>query len=724
MAFLKQNTCPSLVVQLLQMLEQGRKEVDKPLKDSFEETPTVPDVVFKMFLLCQQQARLEVEALRKENKLLKQDTAKLSSEVESLRHNLQLTTHALNDVLTVSERHTGLTETARLQRERELARARAQDFLATRSGTSRPSLLVTVESPYSQHSTGDEAPVIHPKAPAPVPMSLRLDATSSSSEYPYDTTDGSASEAQSEASVENHPPRADAPSASSCHESAEPSYSSLASAPLLLSNKKSNTNPAMSFGPPYSLHDVQTRDIPSGTTARKPYLNAEHHSTDPRTGWRSDVRVPASSSRRNAGISQLEMRKGSLLPPMDRDQEGRKHAGDHYPLCDVQTRDISLGTTVRKPCMNAEHHSTDPRTGWHSDVHAPATSSRGNAEISQLEMHKGSLLPPMHTEQVGRRHADVHHWQNVQTRDVSPGRADNGPYLNAEHHSTDPRTGWHSDVHATAFSSRRNTDISQLEMHKGSLLPPRHRETGGSRHPIDHELHHLDSEGPPSYSNRHVLEHFPRLKLLDSLAKDMEPFNPASPNYHVEDYLKEIERSLSDLPYATEQEKVKLIWKTTSRSVHTFIESQPFSIRDSYTQLCKALAEEYSPFFDEASAFMSAINIKHKRSEHPRDYFNRLKQTFFQGRNGPGLTEDRTFKSLFLHNLHPCVRTHVTLLACQGDLSMREIRKTTQTVWETVVQPSMPGGDSKGLQDPPYALPLKGDVPGIISAHSSAFSMQ
>ena len=176
------------------------------------------------------------------------------------------------------------------------------------------------------------------------------------------------------------------------------------------------------------------------------------------------------------------------------------------------------------------------------------------------------------------------------------------------------------------------------------------------------------------------------MKQLDALAKDIELFDPEKQDHNVKDYLRKIAHSLSDLPCATQREKIKLIWKITSRSIHGFIESQPSSIRDSYSRLCRALMDEYSPFADETSATISAIQIKHRRNEHPREFYYRLRHAFFQGRNGPGLVEDRAFKSLCLHNLHPCVRTHVTLMTWKDNPSMRDIRRMVQMAWETVVR--------------------------------------
>ena len=177
----------------------------------------------------------------------------------------------------------------------------------------------------------------------------------------------------------------------------------------------------------------------------------------------------------------------------------------------------------------------------------------------------------------------------------------------------------------------------------------------------------------------------PRLEELEFIAKDMEHFDPDNCDQNIEDYFRELDNNLIDLPHATQREKAKLLWKTSSKAVHKFIQSQPPSVRDDYKELRQVLIEEFSSPADEITSMVAALQIKHSRCEHPRDYYKRLRHAYFQGKNAPGLEENSTFKSLFLRNLHPCVRTHVVLRTHQGNPSMHEIRKMTQVAWETAV---------------------------------------
>ena len=266
------------------------------------------------------------------------------------------------------------------------------------------------------------------------------------------------------------------------------------------------------------------------------------------------------------------------------------------------------------------------------------------------------------------------------------------------------------EVHITTYPSKGGTErphdltallpVNQEREERSSVLASRpEREC---RAKCEAQAHVKGSSVSPSlYKQTQKTSDRLRLKELDLLARDIEPFDPDHQDHNIENYLCEIEQNLADLPSATDWEKIRLIWKTSSRSVHRFIESQPSKIRDCYFQICKALAEEYSTFADETT--ITAIQVKQNRSEHPREYYRRLRHAFFQGKNRSGLEEDPAFKSLYLHNLHPCVRTQVTLMTQQDDPSMREIRNMTQIAWEIVYS-------SKGESRTSHLKPTGSDV--------------
>ncbi|XP_070398221.1 uncharacterized protein [Nothobranchius furzeri] len=196
-----------------------------------------------------------------------------------------------------------------------------------------------------------------------------------------------------------------------------------------------------------------------------------------------------------------------------------------------------------------------------------------------------------------------------------------------------------------------------------------------------------------------------RVRQIESLAKDIERFDPNTNESNVDDYLREIERCLLDLPAPSSREKLKLIWKTTSRTVHGFMETLPPDIRDRYSSLCRALRDEYATYADSASATMGAFSIKHGRNEPPREYYRRLKSAYFQGRNGPGLEEDPAFRSLFIHNLHECVRSEVSMYCRIKKLTTQEIRRYAQQAWEAGGKPQKPDAHHRVMHLAPDAEP-------------------
>ncbi|XP_042276339.1 uncharacterized protein LOC121903408 [Thunnus maccoyii] len=189
-----------------------------------------------------------------------------------------------------------------------------------------------------------------------------------------------------------------------------------------------------------------------------------------------------------------------------------------------------------------------------------------------------------------------------------------------------------------------------------------------------------DGPPPPTYSLR--------TRQIESLTRDVEQFDPRNHESNIDDYLRETERCLVDLPYASPREKLKLVWKTTAREVHVFMETLPAETRDWYPALCRALQEEYSLYTDEASATLSALTITQRKHEPPREYYRRLRAAYFQGRNAPGLEEEQAFRSLFLHNLHESIRYDVTMHCRTGNYTTQEIRRYSQMAWETRIRPT------------------------------------
>jgi len=231
-----------------------------------------------------------------------------------------------------------------------------------------------------------------------------------------------------------------------------------------------------------------------------------------------------------------------------------------------------------------------------------------------------------------------------------------------------------------------------------------HRSTETHSWPTHHEIsdeyeksHPLDesysNSSESDYSDRLVktYQHFPtklRLPDIDLLAKDVECFDPENDNANIVSHFQKIETLFSDLPHATTREKLRLTGKTMCKSVQSFIETLPGRVRNSYTRLKRVLMEEYSSYSDETAAFLSANQIRHKRTENPREYYVRLRTAYFQGRNTSGQEEDRRFKSLFLTNLHHSIRDQVTLKCRTHCHTMAEMRCLAKQTWEAFTQPA------------------------------------
>lgn len=313
---------------------------------------------------------------------------------------------------------------------------------------------------------------------------------------------------------------------------------------------------------------------------------------------------------------------------------------------------------VREPRLDPESSSRYLSLGKYPPSPPVPHEREMGAPQSQSAFH--SVSPRSTTPFEGRRtsplaEADYHPPFLTDYQDVAPPPVSE-PY------------SWH-DSHPGYSSTPQVPSTSR----KGGLRPP-HR---GLMYPLESE----DSDDAVNYRDQGM-----RTRQLESLARDIERFDPSNRESTIEDYLREVERCLLDLPYASTREKLRLIWKTTSRSVHVFMETLPAPTRDRYSALCQALREEYTHFTDHASATIGAFSIMHKKMEPPKEYYRRLRAAYFQGYNAPGIEEDHGFKSLFLHNLHESVRYDVTMHSRNHNLDMQEIRRYAQIAWETRVR--------------------------------------
>ena len=176
-------------------------------------------------------------------------------------------------------------------------------------------------------------------------------------------------------------------------------------------------------------------------------------------------------------------------------------------------------------------------------------------------------------------------------------------------------------------------------------------------------------------------------RQLESLARDIDRFDPDARGANIDTYLREVEYCLQDVPYASAREKARLLWRTTTRPVRDFIATLAPGVRESYVRLRSALREEYCLYADQTSAALDAFAMKQRREESPRAFFNRLRAAYFQGRHVPGLEEeDQGFKSLFLFNLHDSIRYDVSMRSRAGNFTIEQAKKYAQMAWEVRVR--------------------------------------
>ena len=129
-------------------------------------------------------------------------------------------------------------------------------------------------------------------------------------------------------------------------------------------------------------------------------------------------------------------------------------------------------------------------------------------------------------------------------------------------------------------------------------------------HRAQHEtVSHSDMSSVSPSPNRQtaVPSHGLCLEELESMAKYIQQFNPKDSEFNVESFLREIDHCLSDLLRATDREKVKLIWKTSTTEIRRFMEQLPLKVRSSNPDLCEVLVAEYLPRFDQATAMIKSV---------------------------------------------------------------------------------------------------------------------
>ncbi|XDV34060.1 hypothetical protein PO909_004269, partial [Leuciscus waleckii] len=135
----------------------------------------------------------------------------------------------------------------------------------------------------------------------------------------------------------------------------------------------------------------------------------------------------------------------------------------------------------------------------------------------------------------------------------------------------------------------------------------------------------LQTDWAPSNSSRPT--------NLNKMARNIPTF---AGDCSVHAYLQDIDFHLQTVANATAWDKLYLVRITSSREVRSFLDRQPQPVKADYKQLRQALIREFSdPESDQG--FITALDVKQARLEHPHSYYDRLRQTFFGATNTPDM---------------------------------------------------------------------------------------
>ncbi|XP_038142832.1 uncharacterized protein LOC119784708 isoform X2 [Cyprinodon tularosa] len=333
---------------------------------------------------------------------------------------------------------------------------------------------------------------------------------------------------------------------------------------------------------------------------------------------------------------------------------------------------LSGADKIKDPCGQTDHASEQKVTLLSQELcNKQSKQTLNQQEVTPVE---GRTVPEADTKSLNseltlNRSEDVQSQSSVADREKQVDHLVNSSSLKfCKGQPCKPISDSHS---ADRASSAKVHTLKNSEENQSPLC---HQRLAQNPPPLNEQNQLPDGPGPPS-------DH--RIQQLESLAKDIDIFDPESQHSNIADYLQEVEHCLKDLPFPSSHEKLKLIWKTTARSVHVFIKSLPPKIRESYSALCQTLREEYSGYRDPALATLEASLVLQGEHETPREYYFRLRQVYFEGCSSPDIDEeDPTFKALFIQNLHENVRYDVAMHCRIENLSIQETRRYAQLVWE------------------------------------------
>ncbi|KAI2646748.1 Pyridoxal 5'-phosphate synthase subunit PdxS [Labeo rohita] len=115
------------------------------------------------------------------------------------------------------------------------------------------------------------------------------------------------------------------------------------------------------------------------------------------------------------------------------------------------------------------------------------------------------------------------------------------------------------------------------------------------------------------------------LKELNRMARNIPAFTPELAGDHdVHAYLRDIDFFLQSWKCVNYQDRLYLLWITSSPEVRRFLTRQPGDIQSDYQQLRQAIIKEFSDPESE-HRLIAALTTKQGRYETPHVYYHRLR---------------------------------------------------------------------------------------------------
>ena len=207
----------------------------------------------------------------------------------------------------------------------------------------------------------------------------------------------------------------------------------------------------------------------------------------------------------------------------------------------------------------------------------------------------------------------------------------------------------------------------------GAYSPNSHPTVGG----LD-----IDSEPQGRYSTRSGYGHMCQgsslrtapspILDLDKVARAVGRFDPETEGEYTGTFLDKVDYFLDKFPEATMSDRIDVVKASSTLRVCNFIDRQVDEIRNDYKALKQALIKEFGPP-EAQTGLTEAMKVKQGRHEFPKQYYDRMRKSFFGSRNHPGCDEDPTFKTLFIHNLHFSTSRYIQILATPETMTSVEL---------------------------------------------------